>query len=324
MNRQPCPQSEKRRTHWPSRHNETDSAQPWKVSMFHEGTRAPRGLTLVLILLIPAGCGGAPAPVPPTVAGEPRPAIARQWLGRWHGPEGTWLEIAATGGAYRVTVANLDGPRTFDATSVEGGLSFVREGRAESIAATDGAGNTGHGGFAVTGQDTTAPTVHVPADKTAEATGPDGAAVTFTATADDIVDAVVTVSCTQTSGATFALGETEVTCSATDASGNTGHASFTVNVVDTTAPAMTVPGDMVVEATGPSGATVSFAAPAHDAVSGDVAATCSPASATTFALGTTTVHCSATDNAGNTAHKSFTVTVRDTTAPVLTDRKSVV
>ena len=140
MNRQPCPESEKRRTHWPSRHNETDSAQPWKVSMFHTGTPAPRGLTFVLILLTQAGCGRAPPPVPSTVAGEPRPAISRQWPGRWNGPEGTWLEIAPAGDAYRVTVANLDGSRTFDATTVEGGLSFIRDGQTELIAATDGAG----------------------------------------------------------------------------------------------------------------------------------------------------------------------------------------
>src|SRR6187402_1729768 len=81
---EPCPESEKRRVHWRSRHNETDIAQPWKVSMFHTGTRDPRGLTLVLILL-QAGCGRTPPPVPSTVAEEPQSAISRQWLGRWNG-----------------------------------------------------------------------------------------------------------------------------------------------------------------------------------------------------------------------------------------------
>ena len=38
------------------------------------------------------------------------------WVGRWIGPEGTFLDIAGGSGTYRVTVQNLDGPRTFDAT----------------------------------------------------------------------------------------------------------------------------------------------------------------------------------------------------------------
>ena len=63
---------------------------------------------------------------------------------------------------------------------------------------------------------------------------------------------------------------------------------------------------------------MTFTATATDTVapaSPDV--TCTPASGTTFALGATTVNCSATDAAGNEATGSFTVTVRDTTAPVL-------
>ena len=46
--------------------------------------------------------------------------------------------------------------------------------------------------------------------------------------------------------------------------------------------------------------------------------TCDPASGSTFALGTTTVDCSATDAANNTATGSFTVKVQDTTKPELT------
>src|SRR4030095_4687288 len=41
-------------------------------------------------------------------------------------------------------------------------------------------------------------------------------------------------------------------------------------------------------------------------------------SGSTFALGTTAVTATATDAAGNTATRTFNVTVRDTTKPVLT------
>jgi hypothetical protein len=78
------------------------------------------------------------------------------------------------------------------------------------------------------------------------------------------------------------------------------------------------PEDRVVEATGPGGAAVSYEAPsANDDLDGAVAVTCSPASGSTFALGPNTVTCSTQDLAGNVNSLTFTVTVQDTTAPLL-------
>ena len=79
-----------------------------------------------------------------------------------------------------------------------------------------------------------------------------------------------------------------------------------------------VPADITVEADGPAGSQVTYAKPtAVDAVDGALLVSCSPASATTFALGRTTVNCSATDAHGNTGTASFNVIVRDTTKPGL-------
>lgn len=86
---------------------------------------------------------------------------------------------------------------------------------------------------------------------------------------------------------------------------------------DTTPPQLRLPGDVVAEATGAAGAVVRFDATASDDVDGTVVVTCDPASGTTFALGRTTVACKAADAAGNEANGSFTVTVRDTTAPAV-------
>jgi len=97
-----------------------------------------------------------------------------------------------------------------------------------------------------------------------------------------------------------------------------GLISLTKVATDTTPPVLSLPGNLVVEAIGPSGATVSYSASATDDVDGSVPVTLSPASGSTFPLGTTTVNASATDAAGNTSTGSFTVTVRDTTAPVIT------
>jgi hypothetical protein len=183
--------------------------------------------------------------------------------------------------------------------------------------ATDESDNTANGSFTITVTDTTPPVVTVPDDIVAEATGPDGASVNFTATAADIVDGTIAVTCSPAAGSTFALGTTAVNCSATDAHGNTGSAGFTVTVRDTTPPAIVVPAGITAEATGPSGAAATYAVSASDLVDGTVMASCSPASGSTFALGATTVNCSATDAAGNSGSASFTVTVQDTTAPAL-------
>ena len=158
----------------------------------------------------------------------------------------------------------------------------------------------------------------MPDDRRVEATGPDGATTTYAAaTATDAVDGDLAATCAPASGSTFALGTNTVTCSATDAAGNTGATAFTVTVVDTTGPAITVPADSTVEADRPGGARPEFEATATDLVDGSVLATCEPPSASLFGFGPTTVTCSATDEAGNTSQKAFAITVADTVAPEL-------
>lgn len=158
--------------------------------------------------------------------------------------------------------------------------------------------------------DVTPPVVTPPANVTAEATSAAGAAVTFGgATAIDGFDGPVAATCTPGSGSTFPLGATEVTCSAKDAAGNLGSASFTVTVVDTTPPALTLPGDLTASPTQWNGAYVTWEASAHDAVDGDLVPSCTPPSGSLF-VGTTTVECTVADAHGNAARGTFTVTVR--------------
>ncbi|MDY0910978.1 HYR domain-containing protein [Microbacterium sp. CFBP9034] len=197
------------------------------------------------------------------------------------------------------------------------GTSFSVGETDVTCTATDGAGNTGSMSFLVAISDTQAPSLIVPGDISREATGPLGATVDFTTAATDLVEGDVAVDCTHESGETFPLGDTLVECSASDSRGNAVDASFVVTVVDSTPPTVTVPASFTAEATGPDGATVEFAATAHDIVDEAITPVCAPASATTLPMGETTVTCTATDAAGNTGSETFVVTVVDSTPPDL-------
>lgn len=155
----------------------------------------------------------------------------------------------------------------------------------------------------------TPPALSLPPDQTAEATGPGGANVTYTATATDAQDGPLTPACAPASGSLFPVGGTQVNCSVTDSSGLSAAGSFTVTVTDTAPPSLNLPSDITAEATGPGGAAISYTATATDLVDGPVPVSCTPASSGTFPVGTTTVSCSATDAHGNTATGSFKVTV---------------
>ncbi len=181
----------------------------------------------------------------------------------------------------------------------------------------------GNGSYSATGSftiDATAPVIAAHANITVEATSAAGAIVAYTSPdVTDNFDAMAAASCTPASGSTFALGTTTVTCTKTDSAGNTATSTFTVTVRDTTAPVIAAHSNITV--TSATATAVTFTAPtATDIVDGAAPAVCTPASSSTFALGTTTVTCTKTDAAGNTATSTFTVTVNppvDTTHEVL-------
>jgi hypothetical protein len=79
--------------------------------------------------------------------------------------------------------------------------------------------------------------------------------------------------------------------------------------LDTTSPTLSLPGNIVINATGPNGASVSYNVSASDPDDTLAPPNCAPASGAVFPIGTTTVNCSVVDSAGNTANGSFTVTV---------------
>ena len=79
--------------------------------------------------------------------------------------------------------------------------------------------------------DTTGPEIHgMPADIATTTTGASAVVSWTDPTATDDVDPAPTVGCTPPSGSAFDLGTTTVTCTATDATGNSSSATFDVTV----------------------------------------------------------------------------------------------
>jgi hypothetical protein len=83
-----------------------------------------------------------------------------------------------------------------------------------------------------------------------------------------------------------------------------------------------MPPNVITNATSTAGATVTFAATAAD-LSGPTTITCSPASGSTFPIGTTTVGCQARDASGNVSTGSFTVSVKGAAAQITDLQQSV-
>ena len=65
--------------------------------------------------------------------------VADKWLGKWSGPEGTFLQIVRSNGKYEVIIQNLDGPRTFQGQAAGDHVEFERDNVKESLRATNGA-----------------------------------------------------------------------------------------------------------------------------------------------------------------------------------------
>jgi hypothetical protein len=201
------------------------------------------------------------------------------------------------------------------------GLSTV------SCSATDSSGNPSSGQFTVTVVDLTAPTFTGVKDIETEATGPDGATVSWNVTAFDIVDGDLDVTCKDvssdviiTSPHVFDIGLTTVSCSAIDLSGNKSNGQFEVSVVDTTAPEFTSVPVSVLVPVGISGTgSLDFEeqVKVKDVVDPDPVVSCKVTSGAAIGavsgdplpIGDYEVTCTATDASGNASDPDATYTI---------------
>ncbi len=117
-----------------------------------------------------------------------------------------------------------------------------------------------------------------------------------------------TVTCTPPSGSVFPLGISNVDCRARDDAGNESVCQFAVTVTDGDNPTIQCPATVAAEIpVGQTSALVNYPAPtATDNLPG-VKVLCEPPSGSRFALGITTVTCTATDVQGNQSQCQFTV-----------------
>ena len=234
-------------------------------------------------------------------------------------PADQTLEATSSSGATQsfsgTAVDNVDGSLSAPCQPT----SYPIGSTSATCTATDAAGNSGSATFNVTVQDTTGPALSLPAPIVTAATSAAGASVSYTASANDLVDGGVSVSCGPASGSTFPMGSTVVNCSAADSRANSSAGSFSVTVTNS-APTITVPGPQIVEAFDATGASVNFvpAPTANDPQEGPLVPTCSHVSGSLFPLGTTIVDCTAVDGGGASTNASFQVVVHDTTPPVVT------
>jgi hypothetical protein len=234
----------------------------------------------------------------PVIAGPPTITVPETVIGEVSGDRGASVQ-------FDVSAASYDGTPLTPSCDHESGSFFSFGATRVQCTATDANGSA-TGSFVVLVTDTAPPVLTLPADFATNDT-----TVTYSVSATDALDGAVPVTCDPASGSTFERGTVEVMCFAEDSSLNIVYGSFFVHVAEP--PVLNLPADITAEATSPSGAAVSYTVTA----TADGVVACTPASGSTFALGTTTVNCTATNSAGSTSG-SFHVTVVDTTPPVVT------
>jgi len=185
--------------------------------------------------------------------------------------------------------------------------------------AIDNHGNITTAYQTVTVVDTTTPTIISPQDIVAEVID---STMNYVGLGElSTSDNVGIESVTNDKPITFPFGSTTITWTVTDTSGNISQGTQVVTLVDTTDPEIIAPSDIVAEATDLSGTMVELGeATAHD-VMGIASITEHPPRF--FVLGETTVTWIATDTSGNSASATQTVTIVDTTSPIITAPDSI-
>lgn len=193
------------------------------------------------------------------------------------------------------------------------GLTFV------NYTATDPSGNTTVCNFSVTVNDTESPIISgCPSDTTISANANCQGIYSWVipTVADNCPNPTLTSNLP--SGAPLPIGTNTIHYFATDAAGNQDSCSFTVTVIDNTAPIfISCPTNITLNANANCQAVGSWTLPVATDNCPNVILSSTSDIGDIFYVGTTPVTYTATDGAGNTATCNFSVTVIDNTPPVI-------
>jgi hypothetical protein len=145
------------------------------------------------------------------------------------------VEGNRTGGAvvtYTATASDAKDGALAPSCDHPSGSFFALGDTTVSCSVTDTNGRTDSGSFRVTVRDTTAPSLSgMPWGLNLTTSNPAGATISYAMpTATDVVDSSPTVICAPASGSLAPVGDSLVTCTARDGSGNAAAASFAVHV----------------------------------------------------------------------------------------------
>ncbi|MHC4937111.1 MAG: HYR domain-containing protein, partial [Planctomycetota bacterium] len=248
----------------------------------------------------------------PTITGLPVDIAVTTDLGAC-GAIVTWIEPSATDNCAVDTL-------TADATP---GDFFPTGSTLISYTATDIHGNSLTESFTVEVTDAEAPVlVDLPADLVLENDAGSCSAIATWIEPTSTDNCGINVLTSDASpGDSFPVGETTVEYTTTDVFGNLTFGSFTVTVNDTEAPSIAgTPADITQTSdAGLCTAIVTWVEPTSADNCGVASLGPDLAPGTAFAVGTTTVTYTTADIHGNSATSSFTVTVTDDEAPMITD-----
>ncbi|SFT63392.1 gliding motility-associated C-terminal domain-containing protein [Lishizhenia tianjinensis] len=188
---------------------------------------------------------------------------------------------------------------------------------------TDASGNIATCSFNVTVQDATAPEITACPSNLTVFTDPGSCDATVYWISPIAIDncSGVTLSSNYPNGSVLPLGTTTITYTATDAVGLTSTCSFNVTVVDNQAPVFDdCPADIVVDNDSAlCEAIVTWTTPTATDNCGNVTVSSNYQSGDVFPVGTSLVTYTAVDENGLSSTCSFTVTVEDREAPLITD-----
>ncbi len=233
------------------------------------------------------------------------------------------VTTAADAGICSASNVSLGTPVTADNCSVANVVSnapaiFLLGTTTVTWTVTDSSGNSATATQTVTVTDDQNPTITAPANVTTVADNGSCSASNVSLGTPVTADNCSVASVVSNAPSIFPLGNTTVTWTVTDGSGNTATATQIVTVTDNQNPTITAPANVSTAADAGicSASNVILGTPVTaDNCTTTTFSNNAPAS---FPLGTTTVTWTVTDGSGNIASAMQTVTVTDNQAPVIT------